>query len=222
MSPTAPGRNGLWKPVLLLGLVVAVLVLARVFHWGDKLKGLQDWIRSFGVWAPLVYGLVYVLAVIAAIPGSAVTLLGGGLFGSVLGTAIVSISSTVGAALSFLIARYFARHAVEKWVSRNEKFKKLDQMTARQGATIVAITRLVPVFPFNLLNYGFGLTRVGFWQYTFWSWVCMFPGTVLYVVAGDAAVKGIQGKVPWNLILVAVGILLALIFIGKGLKQRVR
>jgi uncharacterized membrane protein YdjX (TVP38/TMEM64 family) len=143
------------------------------------------------------------------------------LFGTVLGTVVVSLGSTVGAALCFLIARYFAREAVEKWVQKNEKFKKLDQMTAQQGAVIVAITRLIPLFPFNLLNYGFGLTKVSFWQYTLWSWICMMPGTILYVLAGDAAAKGLsQGRVPWNLIFVGMGVFLLLWLLGRGLRGK--
>lgn len=171
----------------------------------------------------MVFTFIYILGVVAAIPGSAITLLAGGLFGSVLGTVVVSVGSTVGAALCFLIARYFARDSVERWVARNEKFRKLDRMTAKQGATIVAITRLVPLFPFNLLNYGFGLTKVDFWQYVLWSWVCMMPGTILYVVAGDATAKGLsQGKVPWNLVFVGVGVILLLWLVGRGLKDKLK
>jgi uncharacterized membrane protein YdjX (TVP38/TMEM64 family) len=157
---------------------------------------------------------MYAAAVVAALPGSALTVAAGALFGSVLGVIVVSIASTLGAALSFLVARYFARGAVAGWLSDKEKFRRLDRMTEEQGAIIVALTRLVPIFPFNLLNYGFGLTRVPFWTYVFWSWLCMLPGTVLYVVGADVVTKAVvQGEVPWLLVgaLVAAAAVLAVL-----------
>ena len=111
----------------------------------------------------------------------------------------------------FLIARYFARDAVARRLSSNETFQRLDRLTEEHGAIIVALTRLVPLFPFNLLNYGFGLTRIPFWTYVIWSWVCMLPATILFVVGADAFTEGLtQGRVPWALVgvLVAVGLVL--------------
>ena len=98
-------------------------------------------------------------------------------------------------------------------------------MTERHGAIIVAIVRLIPLFPFDLLNYGFGLTRVPFRTYAFWSWLCMLPGTVLYIVGADAVTKAITpGGVPWLLILVviATAALLALLvhYAYRILKKR--
>jgi uncharacterized membrane protein YdjX (TVP38/TMEM64 family) len=221
MTNINPKRNDWWKPVLLLVIVAAMLAATKVFHLGDKLGELKAWIGSLGAWGPVVYVFIYILAVITALPGSAITLFAGALFGSVLGTVVVSIGSTLGAAMSFLIARYFARGAVEGWAAKNEKFKKLDEMTARQGPAIVAITRLVPLFPFNLLNYGFGLTKVGFWQYVLWSWVCMLPGTILYVVGADALTKGLsEGKIPWPLVGALVVILTVLSVVVKIAKKK--
>ena len=116
----------------------------------------------------------------------------GALFGSFWGVVYVNIAATIGAALAFLVARYWARRAVVNWLQGNARFQKLDALTSKHGAVIVAVTRLVPLFPFNLLNYGFGLTRVGFWTYLFWSWLCMLPGTVLYVVGTDAVLTALR------------------------------
>ncbi|MBW1857515.1 MAG: TVP38/TMEM64 family protein, partial [Deltaproteobacteria bacterium] len=143
----------------------------------------------------------------------------GAIFGSVVGVIVVSIASTIGASLAFLIGRYFARDATAKWLSKREKFHKLDDLTERHGAIIVALVRIVPIFPFNFVNYGFGLTSVHFWTYVFWSWVCMLPGTILYVVGTDAITQAIiQKKVPWTLIgvMVVVGVILvALVRIAR-------
>ena len=212
-------NRGLWRPIVLVIVIVAVLILASRLGLGKRLGELQSWIKDMGIWGSLVFVLIYIAAVIAGIPGSAITAAAGVLFGSVLGVILVSVGSTIGASLAFLIARYFARDAISRWISTKEKFNRLDQLTEEHGAIIVAIMRLVPLFPFNLLNYGFGLTRVRFWTYAFWSWLCMLPGTILYVVGTDAITKGIsQGRVPWMLIAVAVGagaILAVLIYFAR-------
>ncbi|RMG55294.1 MAG: TVP38/TMEM64 family protein [Acidobacteria bacterium] len=206
--------RGWWKPIVLLTALIVIFVLAKVFGIGERLGELRHWIESLGAWGPVVFVFLYTLAVVAALPGSALTVAAGALFGSVLGVIVVSLGSTLGASLAFLVARYFARDAVAHWLSTNEKFRRLDELTERHGAIIVALTRLVPLFPFNLLNYGFGLTRVRFWTYVFWSWLCMLPGTVLYVVGADAIFSGVaEGKVPWTLIgtLAGAGIILAVL-----------
>ena len=134
---------------------------------------------------------------------------------------LVSIGSTAGAGLAFLIARYVARESVVRRLSGNETFQKLDRMTREHGAMIVAITRLVPIFPFNLLNYAFGLTAVPFKTYLFWSWLCMLPATVLYVVGVDAVISGIsEGRVPWPLIAVAAAAALILAVLVRVAKRR--
>ncbi|MBI3949710.1 MAG: TVP38/TMEM64 family protein [Acidobacteria bacterium] len=214
-----------WRPVVLLLTLVTILILARVVGLGERLGELRDWIHTLGAWGPVVFVFLYAAAVVAALPGSALTVAAGALFGSVLGVAVVSVASTLGASLAFLVARYFARDATVRWFSQNEKFRRLDQLTEDHGAIIVALTRLVPLFPFNLLNYGFGLTRVPFWTYVFWSWLCMLPGTVLYVVGADAVTKGLaEGQVPGVLIgaLVGAGLILAMLvrYARRRLSQR--
>ena len=224
-SPSGKGKLSLIRPLLLVVFVVGLLVVAHVFGLGERLGELRDWIGSLGPLGPFVYVGLYVIAVVAAIPGAAITLVAGALFGSVLGTVVVSVASVTGATLAFLISRYFARQVVADWLSRSEKFSKLDSMTERYGAIMVAITRLVPLFPFNLLNYGFGLTRVRLSTYVFWSWLCMLPGTVLYVAGGDALTTALaEGRVPWGLVALVVGVLaLTLVlaqYTGKYLKKK--
>lgn len=215
----APGRW--WRPVLLLAMIVTLVVIAKVFHLGGKLGAVQDWIRTLGVWGPIVFITIYALATIVAVPGSALTIGAGALFGSVQGVIFVSIASTLGASLCFLIARYVARNAVAGWLAKNEKFSRLDALTERHGAIIVAITRLVPIFPFNLLNYGFGLTRVRLRTYVLWSWLCMLPGTVLYVVGADAVATALSdGKVPWLLVLVIIIVMAFLAVVVKKAKGK--
>jgi len=209
----------MWRPISLLVVVAAIIVLSYVFGIGEKLGVLREWIHSLGALGPFVFVLIYTVAVVAALPGSAITIIAGAIFGSVVGVIVVSIASTIGASLAFLIGRYFARDATAKWLSKREKFHKLDDLTEKHGAIIVALVRIVPIFPFNFVNYGFGLTSVRFWTYVFWSWVCMLPGTILYVVGTDAITQAIiQKRVPWTLIgvMVVVGVILvALVRIAR-------
>lgn len=220
-EPNQGTSRQLWKPLVLVGGVLLLLVLARFLGLDAYLQKLEPWIASLGSWGPLVFIGVYVLAAVVALPGSALTFVAGVLFGAVWGVIWVSVASTLAAAVCFLIARYFAREAMERSLQDNAQFQKLDRLTAKQGALIVAVVRLLPIFPFNLLNYGFGLTRVPFVTYVWWSWVCMLPGTVLYVVGADALKQAvIQGQMPWGLVGVVAVALLFLSGVGVWARKR--
>jgi uncharacterized membrane protein YdjX (TVP38/TMEM64 family) len=224
VSDPAPARRpGLWRPAALLGGVMVVLVTARLLGVGEHLGAVRVWIDGLGAWGPVAFLGLYVVGVVAALPGSAITIAAGALFGSALGLVLVSIGSTVGASVSFIIARYFARDAVERWLADNEKFRRLDELAERHGALIVALTRLVPLFPFNLLNYGFGLTRISFPTYVFWSWLCMLPGSALFVLGADALAAGIsEGRVPWKLLGLIAALLLVTVLLARHARRRLR
>jgi len=216
LSQQRPVSRPWLRPVLLGLSLVALLVAAKVFGLGDRLGEMRTWIQSLGGLGPLAFVAFYAVAVVGAIPGSVLTIAAGAMFGSVLGVVVVSFGSTLGAAAAFAFARWFARSSVTSWLSGNERFAKLDRMTDEHGAIIVAITRLVPIFPFTLLNYGFGLTRVPFRTYVLWSWLCMLPGTILYVVGADAVAKGMaEGRVPWSLVGVLVAVAVMLFFVVR-------
>ncbi len=210
-----------WVKPLLLGLVlVAMLIAAKVFGLGAQLDDLRAWILELGAWGPVVFIVLYAVAVVAAVPASVLTIAAGAMFGSVLGVASVSVASTLGAALAFAVARWFARDSVTRWLGDNERFAALDRMTAEHGAIMVAITRLVPIFPFTLLNYGFGLTGVRFGTYVLWSWLCMLPGTILYVVGADAVTKGLaEGRVPWSLVGVVAAVAVGLTLVVRRARR---
>jgi uncharacterized membrane protein YdjX (TVP38/TMEM64 family) len=223
LSEQKSRAHGWWRPLLLLAAILGIIVLSKIFGLDQRLGDLREWIQSLGAWGPVVFVILYVAAVVAALPGAAISIAAGALFGALLGVVLVSIASTLGASLAFLISRYFARGGVVRWLSSNEKFQRLDQLTERHGAIIVALTRLVPIFPFNLLNYGFGLTRVPFRTYVFWSWLCMLPGTVLYVGGADAVIKGIaKGHVPWVLISVVAGAAVILFFLVRYARGKLK
>ncbi len=225
-APAGPAGNrgrGWWRPFFLLAVLVILLVLGQVLGAGRQVEALREWLRTLGPWAPLAFLAIYVTGVVAAFPALALTFVAGALFGSLWGVILVNIGATFGASLAFLIARYFARDAVAHWLAGNDKFQRLDRLTARHGAIIVALTRLVPLFPFVLLNYGFGLTRVPFWTYFFWSWLCTLPETVLYVVGADAFAKALAERaVPWMSVWIFGASLIGVIILVRFARRRLQ
>lgn len=171
---------------LLVATVGAVLVVFRA-EVREHLESFLDTVRNLGPWGPVVLGLAYVPSAVFFIPGSLLTLGAGFAFGVVVGTITVSLGSVGGASAAFFVGRFLARGWVEQRVASNPRFKAIDQAVAEQGFKIVLLTRLSPVFPFTLLNYAFGLTRVRFRDYLLASWIGMLPGTMMYVYIGSAA-----------------------------------
>jgi len=222
-SKVAAPKSGRWRPVLLLAVLVAIFGLAKIFNVGEKLGALRNCIVTLGPWGLLVFLLIYIVAVVAALPGAAITIAAGALFGSMLGVILVNIGATIGASLAFLIARYFAREGVVNWLCKSDKFRKLDRLTEEHGDIMVALTRMVPIFPFNLLNYGFGLTKVPFRTYVFYTWLCTLPGTILYVVGADAVFKAlVLGKIPWPLVGAFLVVLVFLTLLVRSARHTLR
>jgi len=187
-SAEAPASRGRWWRLAAVLLVVAGLtVAARVLPVKEYFLSLLEWTRSLGFWGPAVVTVFYILACVLFLPGSILTIGSGFLFGLVGGTITVSVASTLGACAAFGVGRTLARKWVEQKVAGNAKFAAIDEAVGREGFKIVLLTRLSPVFPFNLLNYAFGVTRVRFGSYALASWIGMWPGTVMYVYFGSAA-----------------------------------
>jgi uncharacterized membrane protein YdjX (TVP38/TMEM64 family) len=206
-APEKPSSRARW---IVLALVIAALVVAtRLLPVAEWLRAFQSWVAHQGVWGGVVYGAVYVLAVLLFVPGSVLTIGAGLVFGLRWGTVIVSIASTIAAALAFLIARYVARGRVEALAKRNEKFRAIDQAVREQGWKVVALLRLSPLVPFSVSNYLYGLTPVSFGPYVLASWIAMLPATVLYVwlgAAGGAAAGAERGRSPLEWALLAAGL----------------
>ena len=201
MERSSDGKLGsVLKPIFLIVLLAAVIGGAWYFNIQEALKMALNWIATLGPWGPIIFIILYILATILCIPGSLLTLGAGAIFGMLWGSICVSIGATLGAAVAFLIGRYLARGWAKKRIEDNPKFKAISQAVAKEGWKIVLLTRLSPVFPFNLLNYAFGITQVSFKDYFFLTWVGITPGTVLYVYLGSLAgglVKlGIEGRPP--------------------------
>lgn len=166
----------------VVGLVVLIVVGRQL---GGYIPQFAAWVDTLGFWGPLVFVSGYAAATVAFIPGSLLTLAAGAIFGLTKGTLLVFIGATIGSALAFLVARYVARSAVERRLEQTPRFATIDQAVAKEGLKIVFLLRLSPVFPYNLLNYALGLTRVRFRDYVIAS-IGMIPATFLYVYYGKA------------------------------------
>ncbi|MCC6491180.1 MAG: TVP38/TMEM64 family protein [Candidatus Hydrogenedentes bacterium] len=167
--------------------VVALLAAGLLLPLSDWSQRMLAWIGSLGAVAPVAFGVVYILFCVLVLPGFILTVGAGALFGVVMGTIVVSIAETLGATAAFLIARYLARDVVAARLAASKRLTALDEAIASRGWKIVALLRLSPVFPWTVINYALGLTRISLPQYVLASWAGMLPGTVLYVYAGSLA-----------------------------------
>ncbi len=186
--------SDLWEqsrhdPVKLLGMVAVVaglIAATMLLPVKECLQAALDWTGELGPWGPVIVAAIYIPACVLMLPGLPLTLGAGMLFGLTVGTVAVSIGSTAGACAAFLVGRTFGRGWIQQKVARHPKFAAIDEAVGREGFKIVLLTRLSPIFPFNLLNYAYGLTRVKFTSYALASWIGMLPATVLYVYMGSA------------------------------------
>ena len=233
-NATSKGAGSKLKVIVVIVAILVLLAAAKYFHVQDLLRSSLDWVSGLGPWGVLIFIAIYILACVFFLPGSILTLGAGVLFGVIKGSIIVSISATLGATCAFLVGRYLARDWVAKKIQTNEKFQAIDEAVAREGWKIVGLTRLSPVFPFNLLNYAYGLTRVSLRDYFFASWIGMMPGTIMYVyigsLAGEVAKLGSEGRTrtstEWALYIVGLIATIAVtIFITRiaraGLRKKV-
>jgi uncharacterized membrane protein YdjX (TVP38/TMEM64 family) len=210
MTASGPRR---WRIAAALAAVAALLLLARAVNAPALLRGSLEWITGLGAWGPAIFVLLYVAAAVLLLPAVVLTLGSGVVFGVVHGFLAVWVGATLGATAAFLVGRYFARDWVARRIAGNRTFTAIDEAVAREGWKIVGLTRLSPVFPFILLNYLFGVTRVSLRDFVVASAIGMMPGIAMYVyigsLAGDLAGVGAAGRArtPAEWALYAVGLL---------------
>lgn len=201
----------------LIGVALLLLFVAVGRRLANELPAFTQWVDGLGPLAPLVFITGYALAVVAFVPGSVLTLAGGALFGFVEGVIYVYLAAVLGSTIAFLLARHGARAAVARRIEGDARFARIDRAIGEEGRRIVFLLRLSPVFPFNLLNYALGLTRVRLRDYLVAS-LGMLPGTTLYVYAGKlggdviAAAGGSgSGRSPAEWALLVVGLVATIV-----------
>jgi uncharacterized membrane protein YdjX (TVP38/TMEM64 family) len=214
------------KKIIFLFFIVAILFLFKYYNVFDilsfeNIKELKSYINSFGMLSPIVFILIFIIATIAFIPGLPVTILSGILFGAFWGTVYVVIGSTIGVSVSFLIGRYIGRDMVVKAVEKNSKMTSLDKFIKEQGNTILIVSRLVPIFPFNLQNYAYGITDIKFSTYFWYSLIFMIPGTFIYTCFGALSYSEIPStKLVLYFSILLIGLCFLIIFPKKFFSLR--
>jgi uncharacterized membrane protein YdjX (TVP38/TMEM64 family)/rhodanese-related sulfurtransferase len=203
----------------LLGLILLAAVGGAIAYRDQfDAAALQAWVEGAGAAGPVVFMALYALATVLFLPGSVLTLAGGALFGPAWGTLWNLTGATLGASLAFLVARYLGAD----WVTRRAgpRLQRLNDGVTSEGWRFVAFVRLVPVFPFNLLNYALGLTRIPFLAYVLASWIFMLPGAIAYTwlgFAGREALAGGEGMI--RNILIALALLAAVAFLPRFMRK---
>jgi uncharacterized membrane protein YdjX (TVP38/TMEM64 family) len=227
-----PGRaDAPTRPAGRVALVGVALVAVALLAW---VLGLHEWVRperlarlrlaieAYGPWGPVVYVAVYVVAELLFVPALPLTLLGGLVFGPVWGTVYTWIAATLAAALAFLVARHLLRDMVEGWMAASPRLRRIDAAVQRHGWRILIITRLVPLFPFNLQNFAYGLTGIPFWTYVGVSALCVLPGTIAFTLAGGAlSTGGGPRRTAWTLA-AAAGLIVLVSLAPRWLSRRSR
>src|SRR5215471_12245213 len=183
-----------------------------------RLESIEPVLRALGIWAPIGFVLIYATATVRFFSGAVLTLAGGALFGPVWGTLWNLIGATLGATVAFLIARYLG----SDWVARRagERLARLIRGVEQEGWRFVAFVRLVPLFPFNLVNYAFGLTRIRLGEYVLASFLCMSPGALAYTYrgyAGREAASDQAGSIHEALL--ALALLAAIAFLSRIVRR---
>ncbi len=196
--------NWLGRIAWVLG-IAALVAGVRLLPTAEWIGAVNAWVESLGAWGPIAYGAFYIVAALAFIPGSAITIGAGALFGLGLGTVVVSIASTTSAALAFPLARSLFRDRVQRVAKSRPSFQAVDAAIEDGGWKIVGLLRLSPVVPFSALNYLLGVTNVRYVPAVLISWIAMLPGTLLYVYFGaigkDVAGGKERGPFEWALMI---------------------
>jgi len=203
-----------WIRIGLFLVLAAGIALAVVYRDQFNAEVLENWVKQAGAAGPVIYILIYAVGTLFFLPGSVLTLTGGALFGPLLGTFVNITGATLGALGSFLIARYLAHD----WVANKTggRIKTLMDGVENEGWRFVAFVRLVPLFPFNLLNYALGLTRIKLFHYVIATYIFMLPGAIAYTYlgyAGREAIGGGEGLIQKGML--ALGLLALVAFLPR-------
>jgi len=215
-AAAAPGRararRRIWPLVAAGGFLLAMVVVGRAIDVGSHLEAAQGWTAALGVLAPAAFVVVYVVATLLGVPGMPFTLLSPLLFGVGPAFVVMVVGSALSAALAFLIARYLARDALAERLAGTDGFARLSALVEEHDWAVIPVLRILPIAPFAVVNYGFGLTGISFWRYFGWSELAMVPmNAVLVLGAGLLFDATTRGTASWPLLGAAAAAALVLI-----------
>lgn len=179
-------KKRVWAAIAVASCLIVIISHLPLATW---LPDTRDWIASQGIWAFPTFIAIYIVAAVLGLPNIVLILAAGPLFGLTEGVISASVADTLSIAACFIIGQTVGRRWITSAVRENSRFHKLDRAFARKGWKIVLLTRLSPVLPSNILNYGFSLTQINFWEYLFFSWLGMLPVIFTYVYVGTFGAK---------------------------------
>ncbi|MCT4595095.1 MAG: TVP38/TMEM64 family protein [Anaeromicrobium sp.] len=210
-----------WIKLIIMSLLILICIITmKAFGIYDyisihNIENLKGWIKSFNSLGPIVYILIFIGACLFFFPAPPFVILAGVIFGPLMGTLWTAVGALIADGTAFLVARYGARGIISKIGNKNEKFRKIDEGVKEQGLRILIITRLIPVFPYMIQSYAYGLTNMKFSSYILVSWICTIPGIMAFTFMGGAIGSG--GSLSKIFMYLAVG---AILFVGISLIPR--
>ena len=191
-------KGGFGKIIIIVIVIAAVFFIANRLGWTDRLKdipAMQAWFQSLGIIGYAIFMLLYILAAVFMLPASVFTIIAGITFGSVLGAILALVGATIGATIAFIIARYVARDAIVNKFKDNAIFAKIENGVKQNGVSFLILTRLVPIFPYNVQNYAYGITPIRLLTFSGVSFITMAPGAFIYAyMAGEIVANGFSIK----------------------------
>jgi len=212
------------KPLIFFLVILLIMALDRIFGFsellsGDSLTMLHNMVEDHIISAALLYVLITIAGcVLLALPGVTFAVLAGVLFGPWLGTALCLLATTLGAVAAFLAARYFLRDWLKPMVMKNTLLKRyLFDEAGRSAVLLLLITRIVPLFPYNLQNFAYGITEIPLLPYTLYTLLFMMPGVALFTV-GTVGLTTEEGKAGY--LLLTLALLGVVLLLGNRVKKR--
>jgi uncharacterized membrane protein YdjX (TVP38/TMEM64 family) len=191
-------KGGFGKIIIIVVVIAAVIIIANRLGWTDRLKdipAMQAWFQGLGIIGYAAFVLLYIVAAVFMLPAAAFAIIAGITFGSVLGAILALVGATIGAAAAFIVARYIARDVIVNKFKDNAIFAKIEEGVKQNGVSFLILTRLVPIFPYNVQNYAYGITPINLLTFTGVSFITMAPGAFIYAyMAGEIVANGFSIK----------------------------
>lgn len=214
-----------YKLITFIIIVIAILLLNNKYGWSEYIGDIDNWgylqemVRENLLQAALLYSaLTIVGCVVLALPGVTFAVIAGMLFGPWLGTLMCLIATTIGAIAAYIAGKFFLKDAIKPLVMKNRWLKKvLFDDAGRSDIVVLMITRLVPLFPYNLQNFAYGITDISLGAYSLYTFLFMIPGVALFTI-GTAGILDSGNRVLY--IGIAVGLLALVLFLGWYIKKK--
>ncbi|MCK8825843.1 TVP38/TMEM64 family protein [Fuchsiella alkaliacetigena] len=185
------------KKLLMPIFLIITLVMVKLFDILDyfnykdvnKINHFRDWIINWSYLGPLLFIVIYALAIVFFLPNAFFIIAAGITFGAIKGGLLASLGFILGAGISFILSRYFARDSLKSWLNKKDLKEKIDQWFAKYKWRVLLFTRLIPFFPINLQNYVYGSTEIKFSTYLVLSWAGMLPKIIVCILISDILIN---------------------------------